>query len=415
MFDEGRLGRVRIVEANAALRAAIVRAVVGSGFEASASAEAGSPTDRALEARHALHVIDLAAPGAPGWLVDPGARARSLFLAADRAEAAELARRYGPELAVLVKPFSAQALEAKLLARLQGREDRRGPPLDPILQTRDERFARTLERAWRVARQDGPLCIAGELGTGRRALAQAVVALSRRAGLPCLAIEGIGLPAGPGDALERELAEQILRARDGTLLVIEPADWSPRAQAALLAPLRALEEEDAPRCITLARGPIDPGLGEGRILVELAYRLAGPTLVLPPIRERAVDQIELCSAIARRVARELGRATPVVDRGVLETLARDGFPGNRLGIERRLRSALIGSPDAAASDAPPVRERDARDAPATSSASVDLRVLERDAIVRALGLSKGNRTHASNALGISVRTLRNKIREYGLR
>lgn len=415
MSEPGRLGRVRIVEANAALRAAIVRAVVGSGFEASAGAEAGSPVDRELGARHALHVIDLAASGAPGWLVDPQARARSLFLAADRAEAVALARRYGPELEVLVKPFSVQTLEAKLLARLQGREERRSALLDPILQTRDERFAHTLERAWRLARQEGPLCIAGELGTGRRALAQAIVSASRRADLACLAIEGIGLTAGPGDALEREISLQVARARHGTLLVIEPADWSPRAQAALLAPLRAQDDDEAPRCLTLARTPIDPGLGDGRILVELAYRLAGPTLVVPSIRERAVDQADLCSAFARRIARELGRATPIVDRGVLEALARDGFPGNRLGIESRLRSALIRSAEGASLEAALGPERDARDEAPASAASVDLRLLERDAIVRALGQSKGNRTHASHALGISVRTLRNKIREYGLR
>ncbi|MFO0687186.1 MAG: helix-turn-helix domain-containing protein [Myxococcota bacterium] len=415
MLEAGRSARVRVVEANAALRAAIVGAVVGSGFEASAMAEAGSPVDRELAVRHALHLIDLGALGAPGWLVDPEARARSLFLAADRGEAAALAQRYGPALDLLVKPFSVQALEARLLARLESRDARRGVLLDPMLQTRDERFARTLERAWRLARLEGPLCIAGELGTGRRALAQAIVAASPRAALPSVAIDGLGLEAGPGDGLERELAEQVARAGTGTLLVIEPADWSPRAQAALLAPLRALEEEEAPRCITLARAPIDPGPGDGRLLVELAYRLAGPTLVLPPIRERAVDQLALCQMLARRVARSLGRATPVLDEALLAALARDGYPGNRFGIESRLRGAWIGDFDRPAREEAEAPMRDPAAGGAERLDSVDLRRLERDAIVRALGQTKGNRTHASQALGISVRTLRNKIREYGLR
>lgn len=415
MLEAGRLGRIRIVEANAALRAAIARAVVGSGFEASAVAEAGSPVDPEIRSRHALHVIDLAAVGAPGWLVDPAARARSLFLAADRGEAAALVRRYGPELEVLVKPFSVQALEARLLAGARLRTDHRVPLLDPILRTRDERLARVFERAWRLARQDAPLCIAGELGTGRRALAQAIVAASDRAELPCVAIEGIGLTAGPGDGLEREIADRIARAGPGTLLVIEPADWSLRAQAALLAALRAQDGTDPSRCITLTGDPVGPGLGDGRMLVELAYRLAGPTLVLPPIRERAADQHELYLATARRVARELGRPTPAVDPGLLDSLARDGFPGNRLGIERRVRSALIESEEVVGLAIAPGPVSDSPAAPAAGARSVDLRVLERDAIVRALGQSKGNRTRASDALGISVRTLRNKIREYGLR
>ncbi|MBY0399179.1 sigma 54-interacting transcriptional regulator, partial [Myxococcota bacterium] len=359
---------------------------------------------------------------AAGWLIDPEARAQSLFLTADRGEAVALERRFGPELELLVKPFSVQALEARLLARAPQRAARSAPLLDPILHTRDERLARVLERAWRLARQDVALSIAGELGTGRRALARAIVARSERAALPLIAIEALDHSPGPGDQLERELAAKVEGAGQGTLLLVEPEDWSLRARTALLAALRAADDGEAPRCITLSRVPLDSGFGDGRIEVELAYRLAGPALVLPPIRERAVDQGALCAAIARRIARELGRATAPVEASLLESLALAGFPGNRLGIERNLRSALIqaGSDDATAALVPPnapviEKARGPETADPMAAHSVDLRVLERDAIVRALHRTQGNRTHASHALGISVRTLRNKIREYGLR
>lgn len=415
MRESGPFGRIRIVETNPALRAAIERAVLASGFEASAVAEAGSPVDAGLRAGHALHLIDLDSPGAPGWLLDPEARARSLFLAADRAEAAALARRFGPALEVLIKPFSIQALEARLLDRARLRVDRARPLLDPILQTSDERFARVLERAWRLARLDAALCIAGELGTGRRALARAIVAASDRAGLPCVEVEGLGRSAGPGDGLEREIASEVARVGSGTLLLIEPGDWSPRTQAGLLAALHLRDETDRPRCITLTRTPFDPGLGEGRLLVELAYRLEGPTLVLPPIRERVADQRALCLAIARRVARELGRPTMEIDADLLAALAREGFAGNRLGIERALRSRLVQAGEGESNDRVGASGEPARAEAPVEAGCVDLRALERDAIVRALGRWNGNRTHASTALGISVRTLRNKIREYGLR
>jgi len=403
--------RIELVEANDALRADLERALASAGFEVESRGAASSPAEAGL--RHALHVLDLAAPGADVWAADPAASSRSLFLTRDAGDAIRQAARRAHPIDLLAKPFSIERLEARILHRLSGAREERRLRVDPLLETRDPDLARTLERAWRAARQDVSICIAGELGTGRRALAHAIHAASPRAPLPFVAIDGSDFPDRPGERPESVLALRIERARGGTLLVVEPEEWPARAQAALQSALRTASVA-APRCLALARTPLDRSARASGLPIELQYRLAGVQLVLPPLRERSADQADLCRAVARRVARELGQEAPPLDAALLAELARTGFPGNRLGLESQLRSWLIRrEPDSPA----PIRRGEESTVPASAErpASLDLKLLERDTIVRALGHARGNRTHASHALGISVRTLRNKIREYGLR
>jgi DNA-binding NtrC family response regulator len=109
--------------------------------------------------------------------------------------------------------------------------------------------------------------------------------------------------------------------------------------------------------------------------------------------------------------------TPKMGPELVEALAEEGFPGNRLGLESRLRSALVrvGDEGELLSVIRGESVPDAAALPEAGPASLNLKALERDTIIRALAHWDGNRTRASETLGISVRTLRNKIREYELR
>lgn len=415
MSEAGARLRIEIVEANDGLRSELARALSRLGFEVEAAARARAPGAREEGSRYALRVIDLAADGASRWLADPASAGRCLFLAGEAVDARNSTSRLGRDFDVLFKPFSIQALEARLLRRLDALRAPERLRSDAMLQTRDPRLARLFERALDVARQDCPIGLAGELGTGRRALARAIHAASARSGEALLVLESTSLADRTGDALEHELRRRVASANEGTLLVVEPGSLPARAQLALQSALRGEAEDQAPRCITISRAPLDESAREGCLSAELLYRLAGVSFRLPPLRERTEDQFALCTSIARRVARELGLASPVLDPALVDRLARDGFPGNRLGLESRLRSALIRADGAASLES---LLFDPAGGPSTVPAptpSLDLRTLERETIVRALGHSNGNRTHASAALGISVRTLRNKIREYGLR
>lgn len=407
MIDWPRRPRLELVEANAELRSDLARALTALGFEVEAVAEASWPGDRDEQARYALHVIDLAAPGASRWLDDPAAAARCLFLAGEAVDA--------QGLDVLNKPFSIQLLEATLLRRIEAQRAPDRLRADPLLQTRDPRLARSFERAFRVARQECPVCIEGELGTGRRALARAMHASSSRAAEVLLTLEISSLGIRAGESIEQELARVVSSAGVGALLVVEPAALPARVQAALQAELRRSDDGNAPRCITIARRSLDESAREGRLSAELLYRLSGATFQLPPLRDRGADQLALCTAISRRVARELGLASPVLDPALIERLAQEGFAGNQPGLESRLRSAMIRGSEAGSFESFLFESVKSSPALAERPPSLDLKLLERDTIVRALGHAKGNRTHASYALGISVRTLRNKIRDYDLR
>ena len=306
MLEWPRRPRIQLVEASPALRAELARAVQSSGFEVDALAEVAAPDPANASQRYALHVIDLAAPGASRWLRDPITADRSLFLVGETADARAIAREAGRELDVLRKPFSIQALEARIQSRVERLDAAVLFRMEPLLQTRDPRLARVFERAYRVARQDCSISIEGELGTGRRALARAIHAASARADAMLLPLECRDLSDRAGEAALHELARRVANAAQATLLLIDPEALSARAQGVLQAALRGGEDGRVPRCITISRVSLDESAREGQLSSELLYRLSGVRIQMPPLRERAADQLAICSLIARRVARELG-------------------------------------------------------------------------------------------------------------
>jgi DNA-binding NtrC family response regulator len=264
-----------------------------------------------------------------------------------------------------------------------------------------------------------PLVIEGELGTGRRALAEAIHDWSPCAGAPLVALEPAELESAGRTGSGQRLDEVMSAALDGSVVIVDPVDLPDAIQQELLGAMRRYEEK-GPRWLTIARQPLEQASQEGRLLLELQYRLDAARLPLPSLRDRTRDQQTICQGIALRVAREMGESAPVVDDEMVKLLARDGFPGNRLGIESRLRSCMVRSDGNAGRVADLLgedfgRSRDRSRDRSEPMASLHLKTLERDTIIRALAHWQGNRTRASETLGISVRTLRNKIRDYGLR
>lgn len=317
---------------------------------------------------------------------------------------------------VLSKPFSVADLERSLARVLEPSRPGRDR-LDPVLASQDRALRAALLRARRLAEQGRSLVVEGELGVGRRALARAVHEWSDRADGPFVVLDRIELAAAHPDEACARIDEAWASAGIGTLVAIEPAEWTPAAQQALLARLRAGK---GACLVTLVSEPLESSVERGRCARELADRLDVSRIRLPALRDRPMDQRAVCEAVARRVARRLGRETPELDDATIAEWADEGFPGNLLGVESRLRSALLRE-DVTQAALLDVKRHAATEASldlkrhAATEASLDLKSLERDTIVRALAHWQGNRTRASESLGISVRTLRNKIREYGLR
>jgi DNA-binding NtrC family response regulator len=158
---------------------------------------------------------------------------------------------------------------------------------------------------------------------------------------------------------------------------------------------------------------------QGRFRSDLYYRLNVIPLSIPCLRERIEDIPALAHHFAERFAAENECPAPFLDPSFLESLQAHRWPGNvreLANFMRRVLSLHQGARiDAACFDQEfkPIG-RAQTGAHALPAAGVPISVLEKVHLENTLVLANGNRTHAAEMLGISVRTIRNRIKEYGL-
>lgn len=292
-----------------------------------------------------------------------------------------------------------------------------------------------------VADTDTTVLLLGESGTGKEVVARFIHEHSPRAAGPWVSLSCAAMPL---DLLERELfgaetsgpAEGVSvvrgcfeRARGGTLLLDEISELPPVLQSKLL---RALETKSVLRVGGLSAVHVDVRLvstcsrdlrsavAAGAFRADLYYRLCVFPIVIPPLRERREDIEPLAHHFVNRVAGELGRPAPVLSAAALATLDAHHFEGNvrelRNLIERaliRCRQTVVEATDLFFDPRmEPFTPGPAGANEANWELPVDLAELERLAIKEALRRVGGNRTHAARLLGISLRTLRNKLRAW---
>ncbi len=322
-----------------------------------------------------------------------------------------------------------------------------------------------LSRARAAASTDADILVEAESGTGKELLARFIHEASDRARKPFVAIN---CAAVPEHLLESELfghargaftgATQAKPGRfelahGGTLLLDEIGEMPLHLQPKLL---RALQEREFERLgetrtvkvdirvIATTNVALARAVDRGAFRSDLYYRLNVIPLSLPPLRERAEDIALLAGFFARTWAERAQRPVPVLTPDFLEALEAQSWPGNvrELGnfMQRVLSlhaSAHIAGLDAVRIDracflresGPSLAHRAPQPALLDSSqsgtpihtrslaaapASVPIRELERLHLEKTLAITQGNRTHAAEMLGISLRTMRNRIREYGL-
>jgi two-component system response regulator FlrC len=302
--------------------------------------------------------------------------------------------------------------------------------------------------------------VSGESGTGKEVLSRYIHQCSSRARGPWVAINCAALPAEllEGElfghergaftgATERRLG-RIEQADKGTLLLDEISELPLTLQAKLL---RVLQEREVDRVGGRRPIPIDVRViaTSNRSLAEMVaarefrmdlyYRLNVFPILLPPLRERVEDIPALAEQLLQVVSNGLGRSAPVLSDEALRALGQYNFPGNvrELGniLERalvRCRRPILGPAELDLPSLAPLPRGSITMSPSsavwTTSATglepdthaqglleglpLDLGALEKMAIAEALRREGGNRTHAARRLGISVRTLRNKLHLY---
>ncbi|GEC15042.1 sigma-54-dependent transcriptional regulator FlbD [Nitrobacter winogradskyi] len=315
---------------------------------------------------------------------------------------------------------------------------------------RDEAMARVIKLAQQIAGSDASVMITGESGTGKEVLARHVHARSNRAKRPFISINCAAIPE---HLLESELfghekgaftgaiARRIGKfeeASGGTLLLDEISEMDVRLQSKLL---RAIQERVIDRVGGARPVPVDiriiatsnrnlaDAVRQGTFREDLLFRLNVVNLKIPPLRERPADILELAQHFIRKYAAANGVPVRPISADARCVLSANRWQGNVRELENTIhRAVLMANGDEIGADAILTPEGDRLDlirtAPAVAHATLaaeqvtralvgrTVANVERDLILETLKHCLGNRTHAANILGISIRTLRNKLNEY---
>ena len=315
----------------------------------------------------------------------------------------------------------------------------------------DQKMASVVKLADQVAPSEASILITGESGTGKEVIAHYVHSRSLRRDKPFISVNCAAIPE---NLLESELfghekgaftgavARRIGKfeeADGGTLLLDEISEMDIRLQAKLL---RAIQEREIDRVggktpvkvniriIATSNRDLQAEARSGRFREDLFYRLNVVNLQLPPLRERPADIVALADHFAARYAKQNGLAQKTISAEARRFLGQHRWSGNVRELENTMHRAVLLStaaeidvnairlPDGTRLDDTPlngVAQKAAAAADAASRAFVGKTVaeVEQDLILQTLDHCFGNRTHAANILGISIRTLRNKLKEYG--
>jgi DNA-binding NtrC family response regulator len=303
-------------------------------------------------------------------------------------------------------------------------------------------LARALQLATAVAASGAPVLVTGEKGSGKEIMARAIHEASGRAD-PMLVVECAGVAA---DVLESELfgheagafpgaaarrTGQLERAGTGTILLREVGALAPNTQARLLAALveqrftRIGGDEFAPfraRLIASTSLDLDTAVASGSFRADLLVRLGLVRVEVPALRARGEDIGELAKHFAERLAEaDCVEPRPFSD-AALALLGRYGWPGNVRELEDCVHRAVllasggrIEAEDFVRSDGTRLIDLEMAEPDRFQIQGLVGRTVEeveRELILQTLERCHGNRTSASNILGISVRTMRNKLRTF---
>ncbi|MGE4219104.1 MAG: sigma-54 interaction domain-containing protein [Alphaproteobacteria bacterium] len=306
----------------------------------------------------------------------------------------------------------------------------------------DPAMKRVIAIADRIAPSDASVMITGESGTGKELMARHIHAKSKRAARAFVAVNCAAIPE---NLLESELfghekgaftgaiarrLGKFEEANGGTLLLDEISEMHPRLQAKLL---RAIQEREIDRVggthpikidvrlLATSNRDLEAAVREGEFREDLFFRLNVVNIELPALRSRPLDIRLLADHFVERYAQVNGMPHRPLSPAALEALQRHSWRGNVRELENTMHRAVLlayGSeiePDAIMlnmSGGGRAAETAAPAAVAGGLVGKSVAQVERDLIIETLQHCLGNRTHAANILGISIRTLRNKLKQY---
>ena len=301
--------------------------------------------------------------------------------------------------------------------------------------------------AKKIAPTSAPVLISGESGTGKELISYLVHHNSKRtqgayirvncAALsdPLLESELFGHEKGAFTGAYSQRKGRFEMAHGGTLLLDEITETPPKFQAKLL---RVLEQQDFERVggndnikvdvriVSTTNKDLLQEVAEGRFRQDLYYRLSGVRLIIPPLRQRGEDLSDLVWHFVNLYARQAQRYITKLDSAMMDIFEKYHWPGNIRQLRNVVLTSLILGTGTRLSLAdvswlfdelqplPQEKSLSINNGQKTLSglAGMPLQQVERQAILDTLQHTSGNQTKAAKILGISDRTLREKVRRY---
>jgi len=287
------------------------------------------------------------------------------------------------------------------------------------LVTGDRNMLRICQAIRRAAASRASILIQGESGTGKEIVARYIHRMSPRRDGAFIRVNCASLPEA---LLEAEMFARFKLAHGGTLLLEEVGAIPPRLQARLL---RVLEEQsERPgalrtpsldvRVISTTSRNLKPALEAGSFRRDLYYRLSVVPVCLPPLRQRRADISLLVEHFLDHYSALSGRPRPRITNEALRLMRRYEWPGNVRELSNLIQRLVILKPGESIGpdDLPLEMRRSAAGAHPGISVGHTIQEAERWLILETLRHTSGNRTAAAGLLGVTTRTLRNKLARY---
>jgi DNA-binding NtrC family response regulator len=453
---------IMIVDDDKLSREFLIEAVTQLGYKAIEAKSGAEALDKARQSTPDLMITDLRMPGMDGIELVKSMRSQHpdlpavLVTAQGTLESAVQALRSGAA-DFLLKPCTPDAIEVvikridrttRLVRENQYLRSEFVGEGSPSIIGESPLMAETLRNAARIARSKGTVLITGESGTGKEKIAQYIHQNSPRANGPfirvnCAALseqllesELFGHERGAFTGAHKTREGRFELADGGTLLLDEIGEISPALQAKLL---RVLEEEEFERVggtatlkvdvrvIATTNRDLHAEVRAGRFREDLYYRLHVLPIQLLPLRERVEDIQPLALHFAQHYAKNAGLETPIFTQTAMECLQAWHWPGNVRELENviqravvMLRHSNIDLADLSFGPAAGNEESQTGTVPTTGSiptenlgpalANRTIEEIERVAILATLSSTRGNKTEAARRLGVTARTLSNKMK-----
>jgi DNA-binding NtrC family response regulator len=435
------MSHVLIVDDEAAMRAALEANFLRRGWRVRTAAGVGEAMEKFRMAPSELVVTDMRMPDGDGLQVMQGVRSMApetpviLLTAYGSVPDAVQAIKEGA-CDYLQKPVCFEQLE-EAAERILGRGGEDLPAGDSEMIGSSPELRTAIVRARRVAQTEADILVEAESGTGKELLARMIHRNSARAAGPFVAVN---CAAFPDNLLESELFGHVKGAftgatlakpgkfelaNGGTLLLDEIGEMPLGLQPKLL---RVLQEREVDRLGGTAPVPVDvrviattnrnlsEQVEDGEFRADLYYRLNVVPLGIPALRERRGDIRELALHFLRKHETKAQPGLYRLSEELAAVLELHDWPGNIRELENFIRRALALTHSATLGpelfETAVSASRESRGKAVQSG--VTLQEMEKRLLEATLRSTGGNRTRAAELMGVSLRTVRNKIREYGL-